>query len=356
MSNRISHYRVVVGTDESPSSRAAVRWATREAAMRHVPLTVCMPPPPYRSRYRHWRGLRAESLRKFSRFRRTRATGSSPTPSRSSRTALLTRTDPETNSEAFFGGPVPTLVDLSKEAQLVVVGCRGRTGQHRRLLGSVSTGLIHHAHCPVAVIHDEVPSSLQSARLPVLVGIDRSRVSESATAIAFDEASWRGVDLVALRVWADADMSTVIGVELSALLSAVEKTLAERLAGWQERYPDVTVHHLVNSSIPPAIFSKRRRGLSSSSSVATAAADSQGCCSVRSVRPWRRRLSRTSHRSRQRWREPTAVTRRLMSLRVANAEAETRCRDRGSDHPAAHRATGSGGWPQRHRHARATDR
>jgi nucleotide-binding universal stress UspA family protein len=82
---------------------------------------------------------------------------------------------PEINSEQFIGGTVPTLVDLSKEAQMVVVGCRGRTGQHRRLIGSVTTGLIHHAHCPVAVVHDEVRSSLQPAQLPVLVGIDGSR-------------------------------------------------------------------------------------------------------------------------------------------------------------------------------------
>jgi nucleotide-binding universal stress UspA family protein len=157
---------------------------------------------------------------------------------------------PGINSELFFGGPVPTLVDLSKEAQMLVVGCRGRTGLHRRSLGSVSTGLIHHAHCPVAVVHDEVSSSLQSSQLPVLVGIDGSRASESATAIAFDEASWRGVDLVALHVWSDADMSIVCGMEWSAQQSAADKTLAERLAGWQERHPEVTVHRLVEFEHP----------------------------------------------------------------------------------------------------------
>jgi nucleotide-binding universal stress UspA family protein len=133
---------------------------------------------------------------------------------------------------------------------MVVVGCRGRTGQHRRLIGSVTTGLIHHAHCPVTVVHDEVRSSLQPAQLPVLVGIDGSRASELATAIAFDEASWRGVDLVALHVWSDADMSIVSGMELGALQSAAEKTLAESLAGWQERYPEVTVHRLVEFEQP----------------------------------------------------------------------------------------------------------
>jgi nucleotide-binding universal stress UspA family protein len=56
--------------------------------------------------------------------------------------------DPEAvSSELLFSAPVPTLVDLSKEAELVVVGCRGRGALRRGLLGSVSAGLIHHAGC-----------------------------------------------------------------------------------------------------------------------------------------------------------------------------------------------------------------
>jgi nucleotide-binding universal stress UspA family protein len=144
---------------------------------------------------------------------------------------------------------VPTLVDLSKEAQMVVVGCHGRTGKHRRLLGSVGTGLIHHAHGPVAVVHDESPLSQQPYR-PVLVGIDGSRASELAIEIAFEEASGRGADLVALHVWNDADMSTVFGIDASVVQTAAEKALAESLAGWQERYPEVTVHRVVEFERP----------------------------------------------------------------------------------------------------------
>jgi nucleotide-binding universal stress UspA family protein len=249
MSARNTHHGVVVAVDGSPSSQVAVRWAAREATMRHVSLTVVHVAPSLAvaASTLVWPAGRVpEEVLEIQENEARRVIADAVNIAED---GAAGGDRPEITSELFFGSPVPTLVDLSKEAQMMVVGCRGRTGQHRRLLGSVSTGLIHHAHCPVAVIHDEA-SSLQSAQLPVLVGIDGSRASELATAIAFDEASWRGVDLVALHVWGDADMSTVIGIESSVVQSAADKTLAESLAGWQERYPEVTVHRLVEFEHP----------------------------------------------------------------------------------------------------------
>lgn len=55
---------------------------------------------------------------------------------------------------------------------------------------------------------------------------------------------------MAIHVWSDADMSTVLGSDWSALVSAAEKSLAESLAGRQERYPDVSVRRLVEFENP----------------------------------------------------------------------------------------------------------
>ena len=129
---------------------------------------------------------------------------------------------------------------------MVVVGCRGLGAIGRRVLGSVSWGLVHHAHCPVAVIHDEDPLMPQPAMAPVVVGIDGSPASESATAIAFEEASRRGVELVAVHAWSDYTYDDFPGVAFSSQLEEqANETLAEWLAGWQERYPAVTVQRVV---------------------------------------------------------------------------------------------------------------
>jgi nucleotide-binding universal stress UspA family protein len=80
---------------------------------------------------------------------------------------------------------------------------------------------------------------------PVLVGIDGSPVSELATAIAFEEASRRRLDLIALHAWSDAGVFDFPGMDWSTMKASEDEVLAERLAGWQERYPEVNVHRHV---------------------------------------------------------------------------------------------------------------
>jgi nucleotide-binding universal stress UspA family protein len=158
--------------------------------------------------------------------------------------------DPET--ETVRGTPVAVLRDVSKGASLLVLGSRGLGGFTGLLAGSVAVALAAHGHCPVAVIRgdDSAPGA------PVVVGVDGSPVSDAAIELAFDEAAARGCDLVAVHAWTDTAFPvTPAGgfapeLDWESLAERAAITLDERMAGWQEKYPLVTVHQVVERERP----------------------------------------------------------------------------------------------------------
>ena len=240
-----NRHGVLVGVDGSPASRVAVDWAARDAELRDVPLTVVHVMPaavmgswidvPMPAEYWELSDRRAAELVTEALGWVTDAISQTP------------RID--VRHQVVSAAVVPAMVDMSQDADMVVVGCRGLGGVKGLLLGSVSSALVHHAHCPVAVIHDEDPLMPDPSHAPVAVGIDGSPASELATAIAFEEASRRGVDLIAVHVWSDHTEDLVDGF-LENLGDWAEEALAERLAGWAERYPDVTVHRVLEKERP----------------------------------------------------------------------------------------------------------
>lgn len=230
---------IVVAVDGSPPSRVATDWAARDAALRGVPLTVVHVLPSNGT----WLDLPTSS--DFAVERQRRGTAVIDDALGLVSDALGAAPDIEVNHRVLTGATVPELVDLSQSAELIVVGCRGLGGVKGLLLGSVSSGLVHHAHCPVAVIHDEDPLMDHPATAPVAVGIDGSPASELATEIAFDEADRRGVRLLAVHVWTG---SRDLGAQESG--TRPEEELAQRLAGWSERYPEVVVQRIVGPGDP----------------------------------------------------------------------------------------------------------
>jgi nucleotide-binding universal stress UspA family protein len=246
-SNSGLKYRgVVVAVDGSPASRVAADWAARDAALRRVPLTVVhviapldigpwvdlpLTPEFWEDRDRQGRRVLDRALR----------TINDALADSDDKVLIDVRLEHDTI--------VPTLLDMSKESDLLVVGCRGLGGVKGLLLGSVSSALVHHAHCPVAIIHDEDPLMNHPATAPVAVGIDGSPASELATEIAFDEAARRGVELVAIHTWMNsADFP--IEVPRDEVAAQAGEELAQRLAGWCERYPDVVVRRIIGQDNP----------------------------------------------------------------------------------------------------------
>jgi nucleotide-binding universal stress UspA family protein len=233
---------ILVGVDGTPASNCAVDWAARDAAIRHVglmivhviaPLDMTLPHALIPVGLSRWQAERGQKL----------IDAAAEIAHQADRSVRV-------ESAALSAPVVSSLVDLSKDAQLIVVGSRGHGALARSLLGSVSSNLIRHAHCPVAIIHDEDPMMPHPTQAPVLVGIDGSPGSELATAIAFDEAARRGVELVALHVFSDVTVSDFPAIDWPAMKPQAEETLAERLAGWQDDYPGVVVRRVVECDHP----------------------------------------------------------------------------------------------------------
>jgi nucleotide-binding universal stress UspA family protein len=140
--------RIVVGVDGSDSSRKALAWAYDEAGHHGASLVVVttwhppalpmtppygsIPPDDYESQPRR------EALELLERF-----------------TSELVPKDPAVDVRTSVEegkNPAESLIDRSKEADLVVVGSRGHGGFVGMLLGSVSQHLVAHAECPVVVV------------------------------------------------------------------------------------------------------------------------------------------------------------------------------------------------------------
>ncbi|MDX6207421.1 MAG: hypothetical protein QOF39_3478 [Frankiales bacterium] len=136
--------RIVVGIDGSPGSREALRWAHQEAELRGGSVTVVMAWAPVPMAVGAGLPPRIPDL----------------TPDVAARQVLEAAVAEvygpggatEVEQRVEHGSPAKVLIDLSDEADLLVVGGRGRGGFAGLALGSVSQQVAQHSHCPVVVL------------------------------------------------------------------------------------------------------------------------------------------------------------------------------------------------------------
>lgn len=138
---------IVVGIDGSHNASHALEWAMAEAATRKTPLTVITVNSVPAS---YWTGKPASFAGDTERVAEIRKAAEDKVDEI---TTKLGDARPESVTvTAVSGFPAQTLIDASKDSDLLVVGSRGGGGFAELMLGSISHQVVNHAHCPVVVV------------------------------------------------------------------------------------------------------------------------------------------------------------------------------------------------------------
>jgi nucleotide-binding universal stress UspA family protein len=125
-------------------------------------------------------------------------------------------------------GPADALVDLSLDADMLVVGNRGHSGFTSTVLGSVSTRTAAHAHCPVVVVPQSPALRIAESALAIVVGVSDTPAGRLAFEFALAEAQRRSSAVIALMSPAqDTDRPTESGVALPTELQRIRELYPE---------------------------------------------------------------------------------------------------------------------------------
>jgi nucleotide-binding universal stress UspA family protein len=128
---------VVAGVDVSAPSQAALEWAAEEAALRQVPLIAVCAMTDTAPSQGGTRPLEEEFTHLVTRWEKDHPGISvvRQVTNRPARTALL---------------------DAAADAQMLILGSRGRGGIPGMTVGSVTSAVLHHATCPVGIVRPAV--------------------------------------------------------------------------------------------------------------------------------------------------------------------------------------------------------
>ncbi|GAA0505197.1 universal stress protein [Paractinoplanes deccanensis] len=224
----MKRHPIVVGADGTAHSKAAVRWAAREAYRRGLPLRVT-----------HvfdweWGEARYDMSNGYFDEARKHAEGITGNAVHEARVAAR---DVDVEGDALVGHAVARLLAEAEDAELMVLGNRGRGGFGSLLLGSVSRRVATHATCSVVVVRGRGGDLTEG---PVVVGLDASAMADRVLEVAFEEAAGRGARLSVIR--AQAPVGYVAGdVELPEPSAEERARVEEQVAPWRAKHPGVPV-------------------------------------------------------------------------------------------------------------------
>lgn len=134
--------RIVVGVDGSDSSKAALRWAVRQARLTGARVEA-VHAWQYPTTAYGW-AVTETNVESVARLRLEEMIAGAAGPD----------ADVEVQPVVQQGHPAQVLLDAARGAELLVVGNRGHGGFAGALLGSVGQHVVQHAACPVVVVRD----------------------------------------------------------------------------------------------------------------------------------------------------------------------------------------------------------
>ena len=156
------------------------------------------------------------------------------------------------------GSGESALIAASHRAALVCIGARGKGGAITSVLGSTARAVTASARCPIAVVPAAPVGRERSRR--VVVGVDETPGCHDAIGYAFSQADVRGLRLTAVHGWhpkhrVDFAFSGSPAAVWQQEVGNEEAALAESLAGWSQKYPDVELNRVsINKPAAAAIL------------------------------------------------------------------------------------------------------
>lgn len=232
---------ILVGVGDADATLDHIQWAAAEAARRHCELRLV-----------HAFTLPASAgYPDFTSDSADLRTGLQHESERALRSLALDlqhgHPDLQVTTTVRYQRPVDAIRSGSVDAALTVVGSGDQSRLPGVVLGSVALAVASSCPAPVAVIHSGRSSTTDG---PVVLGVDGPSTSEAAVAFAFHAASIRGAELLAVHVWHDMIVPGSRHLQNPLLdptrIEQEERAvLAERVAGWADKYPDVPVRQVL---------------------------------------------------------------------------------------------------------------
>lgn len=261
--------RIVVGVDGSAPSITAVRWAATEAALRNAELQVL---------FAYQTAVPGADFGESVSFQRA-ADEQATAVVEAAVAAAVDVADDVTDDladdvaraiggtllvsgSAVRGYPARALLKAAEDADLLVVGNRGRGGFQGLLSGSVSAQVATYAPGPVVVVRGRADTATNQPGGPIVVGVDGSYPSEVAVRAAVQEAALRRQSVIEMVTTYPGEHSgdlpsTYDPGRLEADLRLQQQRLLTAARASHPDLPEVLVEQQVVEGGPAAVLTGR---------------------------------------------------------------------------------------------------